>query len=221
MAEESVTVKMCRVPGVLRPDQMFFRPALVYQTMFDEHVADAGLEFSIDMSTGKNRARFISSVKVEEGSERQEEILNSQLNLVKESELRQDQAALRKLLLAAGTWGVADRMAQIIRTCYVTESIANPVLVEIAQAGSSEVVRVLVDAGADPNWVEAALDNKTALHAACDAGHEEIAVLLIGRMSPEAIQYTTRSTSCTAMDLLRRAEMNGMARRLEALIVNR
>jgi len=35
------------ITGVLRPDQMFFRPALVYQTMFDEHVADAGLEFSI------------------------------------------------------------------------------------------------------------------------------------------------------------------------------
>jgi len=101
MTEETVTVKMCRVPGVLRPDQLFFRPALVFQEMLSEsacmqrpqlglawgeggevecgslvpnniapgeHVADAGLEFSIHVSTGINRARFISDVCIDEGS---------------------------------------------------------------------------------------------------------------------------------------------------------
>lgn len=64
--------------------------------MLDEHVADAGLEFSVDMSTGKNRARFISDVKAEEGSERYTQILESQLQLVAESELRDDADAVRK-----------------------------------------------------------------------------------------------------------------------------
>ena len=39
MSAESVTVKMCRVPGVLRPDQFFFRPALVFQDMLGETAA--------------------------------------------------------------------------------------------------------------------------------------------------------------------------------------
>ena len=39
MSAESFTVKMCRVPGVLRPDQFFFRPALVFQDMLGEEAA--------------------------------------------------------------------------------------------------------------------------------------------------------------------------------------
>lgn len=52
------------------------------------------------------------------------------------------QEAIRKQLLAAGAWGDAERTATLIRTCYVTEAVANAVLVEVAQAGSTEVHRL-------------------------------------------------------------------------------
>ena len=186
---EAVTVKMCRIPGVLKPDQMFFRPALIYQQMLEEHVADAGLEFSLDVSTGQNFARFISDVKVEADSDRHKEILRAQLRLVDESQGRGDSKAVRKHLLAAASWGDSAKTALLLRTCWVTPTLANQVLVEASQAGSPDVIR-----------------------------HEEVAAMLIPRMSKIALGFKTKSTGFTAFEILRRAELAGMARRLEALV---
>jgi hypothetical protein len=197
---------------------MFFRPSLIFQQMLDEHVADAGLEFSLDVSTGRNCARFISDVKIEAGSSRYQEISRAQLRLVPESQGRNDSEAVKKHLLAAGAWGDSSKLEHLIRTCWVTPSIANEVLVEASQGGSADVVRLLLDAGASPDFSMAQLDGKTALHVACEAGHEELAALLIPRMTAAGIWCKTRSTGCTAFDLLRRAELSGMARRLEALV---
>ena len=36
----------------LSAKQFYFRPALFWQPLFDEHVADAGLAFRLDVSTG-------------------------------------------------------------------------------------------------------------------------------------------------------------------------
>ena len=217
---ETVTIKMCRVPNALGPDQMFFRPTLVFQTMLDVHVADAGLEFSLDIGTGRNRARFISEASVEEGSARWDDIMQRQLTVVAAEEARDDSEAVKKHLLAAGTWGDAERVRHLIRTCYVTTSIANQALVEVAGAGASEVVGVLLQARACADYAAPALDDKTALHAACEAGLEDTAALLIASMSTEGFARKTRSGGHTAMDVLRRSDMNGMARRLEAVFAH-
>ena len=56
-----------------------------------------------DVSSGTNRARFISDVKVEEGSERYHEILRSQLSLVKDDgQMREDAQAVRKQVRVDG-----------------------------------------------------------------------------------------------------------------------
>ena len=206
MGSESVTtIKMQRVPKTLRPGQMFFRPALVWQTMLDDHVADAGLEFSLDVSTGRNQARFISDARIETGSARWHEVMHKQLALVASADGREDQDAVKKQLIAAGTWGEAGRVAQLIRTCYITPAVANQVLVEVAGAGAVEVIQVLLQAGACPDYAEPALDGKTALHVACEAGHEDIAALLIASMSPEGVARETRSGGHTAIQMLRRS----------------
>ena len=49
-----------------------------------------------DVTSGINRARFISDLKVEEGSERYHEILRSQLSLVDDGQMRGDAQAVRK-----------------------------------------------------------------------------------------------------------------------------
>ena len=221
MGSESVTtIKMQRVPKTLRPGQMFFRPALVWQTMLDDHVADAGLEFSLDVSTGRNQARFISDVRIDAGSARWHEVMHKQLALVASADGREDQDAVKKQLIAAGTWGEAERLAQLIRTCYVTPAVANQVLVEVAGAGAVEIIQVLLQAGACPDYAEPALDDKTALHVACEAGHEDIAALLIASMSSEGVARETRSGGHTAIQMLRRSDMGGFARRLEAINAN-
>ena len=124
---------------------------------------------------------------------------------------------VKKHLLAAGTWGDAEKVGQLIRTCYVTSAIANQVLVEVATSGASEVVGVLLQARASADYAETTLDEKTALHAACEAGQEDTAALLISSMSAAGVRRKTRSGGHTAMDILRRSDMNGMARRLEAI----
>ncbi len=48
------------------------------------------------MTSGINRARFISDLNVEEGSERYNEILRSQLSLVDDGQMREDAQAVRK-----------------------------------------------------------------------------------------------------------------------------
>ena len=90
-----------------------------------------------------------------------------QLALVASADGREDQDAVKKQLIAAGTWGEAERLAQLIRTCYVTPAVANQVLVEVAGAGAVEIIQVLLQAGACPDYAEPALDDKTALHVAC------------------------------------------------------
>ena len=90
-------------------------------------------------------------------------------------------------------------------------------LVEVATAGASEVVGVLLQARASADYAETTLDEKTALHAACEAGQENTAALLISSMSAAGVRRKTRSGGHTAMDILRRSDMNGMARRLEAI----
>ena len=49
-------VQYGRMP--LGPDQVFFKPCLIYQRLLDEHVVDAGLELRVDMTTGLKEARF-------------------------------------------------------------------------------------------------------------------------------------------------------------------
>jgi len=63
----------------------------------------------------------------------------------------------------------------------------------------AQVVQVLLDAGADANYVAEALDAKTALHAACEGGHESVAAVLIRHMTPAAIESKTRGTGSTAV----------------------
>jgi hypothetical protein len=134
-----------------------------------------------------------------------------------EVEGRGEGEAVKKHRLAAGAWGDGAKMDHLIRTDWITPTIANHVLVEAAQAGSVEIVHVLLDAGASPDFSLGELDGKTALHVACEAGHEDVAAVLIPRMSTTGLSCKTRSTGCTAFKLLRRTALMGMARRLEAL----
>jgi hypothetical protein len=217
---EKVEARICRGPQDLGPGQIYFRPAICYQELIKGvHVCDGQLEFKLDFESGKNQARFGTGVVVEKGSARYNEIMDRQLSVVNDAEGRGDEASIRDRLMAAGSFGNAEEIAYLIRTCFVTRTLASQVLCEIAREGSVDVVQVLLKAGASPHYPNTKLDNKTALHFACESGYEEVASMLIRAMPTREDAYSKTKSGKTAFDLLREQDMNGVARRLEALVV--
>ena len=91
---DKVDLRFCRVGNSIGPNQVYFRPAVVFQELFDDHVCDGGLDFKLNFQSGRNMARFASGVDIEEGSARQLEILASQLRVIDDSEQRSDAAAV-------------------------------------------------------------------------------------------------------------------------------
>ena len=55
-AEDPIFAKVFRGPGDIGPNQVFFRPCLVYQEINADHVCDDRLELRVDFESGKNTA---------------------------------------------------------------------------------------------------------------------------------------------------------------------
>lgn len=217
--ETTVEARMCRAPADLGPGQMYFRPAICYQDVTPGvHVCDGQLEFKLNFESGKNQARFGTGIVIEQDSERYKEIMEKQMHVVDDSEGRGDSEAIRARLMAAGSFGNAEEIEYLIRTCFVTKELASQVLCEIAREGSVESVNVLLKAGASPDYPITQLDNKTALHFACTGGYEDVAESLIRALPSKESAYLKTSSDKTPFDILRDQDMNGVARRLEALV---
>ena len=61
MADDVVDMRFCRYSSrQLGPTQVYFRPALIWQQILDDHCVDAGLDLKVDMTTGVKMARFVS-----------------------------------------------------------------------------------------------------------------------------------------------------------------
>ena len=213
-----------RARSALLPHQVYFRPSLLWEVCLDDHVLPAGIEMRVDLAAGKNHARFAPPDGAQlqhayEGSSRHAAISQQQTRTV--SSEQQDAPAVKTKLLAACTWGDPDAARHLIRTCFVSSRIASEALVETAQHGNMCIAAALIDAGADADQSVDQLDSKTALHIACQHAHEALAAYLISRMSQQGIHKRTRTSSCTAFDLLRQSDLGGVARRLEALASGR
>ena len=203
-------VQYGRMP--LGPDQLFFKPCLVYQKLLDEHVVDAGLELRVDMTTGLKEARFNGGINITD-EDRVRSILDRQLKCIDDNDeyaRMGDGPTVARRLAAAASWGDAALTTHILRTCYVTVGQASEVLYAVAgQGGSPGVVDVLLRAGAELR----SFDGLTALHAALGNGHEEIAAALVSAATPDVV--------ATAVDLARANDFGPIARRIEARILER
>jgi len=198
-------VQYGRMP--LGPDQLFFKPCLVYQKLLDEHVVDAGLELRVDMTTGLKEARFNGGINITD-EDRVRSILDRQLKCIDDNDeyaRMGDGPTVARRLAAAASWGDASLTTHILRTCYVTVGHASEVLYAVAgQGGSPEVVDVLLRAGAELR----PFDGRTALHAALANGHEEVAAALVDMAAPDVVT--------TALQLARANDFGPIARRIEA-----
>ena len=200
-------VQYGRMP--LGPDQLFFKPCLVYQKLLDEHVVDAGLELRVDMTTGLKEARFNGGINITD-EDRMQSILARQLKCIADDDeyaRMGDGPTVARRLAAAASWGDAALTTHILRTCYVTVGQASEVLYAVAgQGGSPDVVDVLLRAGAELR----PFDGRTALHAALANGHEEVAAALVDMAAPDVVT--------TALQLARANDFGPIARRIEARI---
>ena len=201
-------------------DKCFFRPQLFYQPLQSWHIADSGLEFNVNMSTGIHKARFpnTSNLDAEGNEDRLISATKAATTVVPKESSRGDGGLIRKKLESAVTWENSVELGYLLRSCYVTEQDALAALAEASSRGTCSCVSTLLSAGVSgcapiPN----STTNKNALHMACENGQEEVARMIIS--SIDKIESVYQVCLCpdelTCFDLLRRSDLNGMARRLE------
>jgi predicted GNAT family N-acyltransferase len=190
-------------------DKCYFRPALYWQTIHDWQCADAGLEFRMNFTTKVNEAKFSSDVTLSQSS--LTKCRAEQLCIVPESAARPDTIKLSERMRNAATWNKPDDLEHLIRTCYVTATVAIPCLIEASKRNFIDVVTLLLQAGANPITTDPT-SNKSALYVACEGGQEDVAKLLI-----VATKTTNSQAVLAAIQVARNNDMGFMARRLEAL----
>merc|ERR1711865_811453 len=127
---------------------------------------------------------------------------------------KSDEPDLEKVVLAAASWGDHAKSRRFFASCFVTERVAGRALCEAANRGHEEAVGELLRARALPGSVDGA-SKKTALHFACENGHESAARLLIGAGASLSDVDKTGQTPC---ELAREQDLGMMAKRLEKLV---
>ena len=212
----------CITLGAQSSDQCYFRAQLFYQVVQPWHIADAGLEFDMNITTGVNKARFPNELGLDApgNEDRLQEAIVAGTKVVPPQSARGDSAAIQKRLESAVTWGKEEEVGYLIRACYATENDALSALAEASSRGFDTCVTVLLRAGVSGSTpVPNSSTSKNALHMACENGQEECAKLIISSCASEEEVYRPCSIGeqeITCFELLRRADLNGMARRLEA-----
>jgi hypothetical protein len=144
--------------------------------------------------------------------------VRKQTAVVPDAEGRGDHAVVAEKLAAAATWGDVEKVGEILRTCYVTRAAALPGLAGAAEEGHEGVIELLLQAGVPPADADPSRGGKlNSLHVAAAAGQEASATLLVIAMGSMAEFETQTQAGRSAVDLLRDADMGGVARRLEAV----
>jgi hypothetical protein len=204
----------------LTEDHCIFRPQIFYQEISSWHACERSLDFKVDVTRGISRAKYITEIDLENGPE--ERLKSAILNATKcvSSDLvKSDVSVVAKKLLAAASWGNSELLGYILRSCYCSVECALPSMLEASRGGFHSCVQILLDAGVPAASIDPQ-SAKTALHAACESGQEEIAALLISKMESLQQVYTKCNFGVdryfTAFDILRSNDMHGVAKRLEA-----
>jgi len=96
-----------------------FRPHAFFQEVQAWHAAQAGLEFKMDFSSGKNQARVNMGTGVT--TDPSAEVLKAATMLVPDCEKKHDHNLVCKRLINAATWNKVEEVAYILRSCYCVQ----------------------------------------------------------------------------------------------------
>lgn len=201
----------------------YFKPALFFQQVQNWHIADSGLEFKMDISTGINQARFMTDgIDLELWpADRKNQAIETAEKIVSDAQGRGDSAALSRRLFESSTWGDHESLQYLLRSCYVTEETAVPAFTEACHKGFCTCVAVFLKAGMSPTKRIQESTGKNAFHIACQNGHEECAMLLLEAMESREDALLLTDSGETGFQLLRNNDMCGIARRLDNILVTK
>ena len=186
-----------------------FRASMWYQRVAPWHVCSAGLEYKLDFGSDDNFARLCTRgpAIVEPACVR--------ARVCSADDERSDAAAVASRIRSAAEANKADEVEYAIRTCFASARICAPSLESAAKNGFADVARVLLDAGVPGDVLLPSARGKRPLHIACEQGHEAVARLIIEAL-PSAVDDRD-DRGFTPLEIARRSDMGGMARRLDAL----
>lgn len=200
--------------GCLGPGRFLFRGQVFWQQLLPEHVAPTQLEFRIGMGDDpRNFARIPHDTK---GSPEQLPIDHPQLiaAAVCYPSGREDEGEVAKVIRSAADWGDHLKLRRLLASCFVTVNACRGALCSAAFGGHEAAVSELLRAKASPVSDDGAAA-KTALHLACEQGHEGVARLLLEAKADLSLVDATGRTPC---ELAREQDLGMMAKRLEKLV---
>ena len=120
-------------------------------------------------------------------------------------------------LICACTWGDEDMVGKILRSCYVSETMALPALAEAVRRNFLSVVTLILNAGVTA-WKIDPISNKNAFHVACEMGSEDLCIHLLESIltitDKEKI-YLKNGNGRNGFEILRDNDMCGIAKRVE------
>mmetsp|Transcript_6104 Transcript_6104/g.13892 ORF Transcript_6104/g.13892 Transcript_6104/m.13892 type:complete len:432 (-) Transcript_6104:163-1458(-) len=198
--------------GALGPGRLLFRGHDFWQELLPEHVTRAGLEFHVALDTGRNLARKPSKRhdrKPEALVEDDPAYLAAARCIPNSEPSQEDEAEMEKAVKAACSWGNRTRLRRLLVSCFVPSRCCSGALCEAAGRGHEEIVSELLRAGVAASSRDA---GKTALHFACEQGHEGVARQLL---DAKADLRATDSSGRTPCELAREQDLGMLAKRLE------
>jgi len=203
------------IPGFPRlpTGRIHFRPQIFWQELREEHVAQAYLEFKLGMGDEGEGSKNFARLRSEDGEVPVDGPYALSTAKCVPTEL-DDAETVSRLLRDAATWGDPLRCRKVLSSCYCTPASASAALCEAAYRGHMEVLEELLQANADINGK---VHGKTALHMACEQGHEKAAELLIRHTPTRQLVYTLNMAGQSPFEVARAQDMCGMAGRLEKM----
>ena len=196
-----------RSMGGLSGRMLRFRPQLFWQEVLPEQAASSQLEFHCHMETGRNFARLPTGKDVSSSGG----FARSTAVAVADADVEPAEAqVVTRALREAATFDGA--LMHLLTSCYCTRASLQPALIEASRHNHVENVKLLLAAGASAS---AQPDGKSALHVACESGHEEVARALVAA-EPTSISCSSAVLGGKSpLEVAREQDMGGLARRLE------
>jgi hypothetical protein len=197
--------------GKLGPGRFLFRPQVFWQQILPEHVVPGQCEFKVGLGEdSRNFARIPNDILGNPGvlPEDSKQLIDAATCVAQGED---DEMEIAKVIRSAAGWGDHIKIRRLLASCFIPSRACSGALCDASLSGHEKVVEELLRAKAAPTSDDGK-SKKTALHFACEQGHENVAKMLLGSKADLGCVDATGRTPC---ELAREQDLGMMAKRLE------